>query len=376
MQSVPDQPDTMVVIESTANGYDEFKDLWDDAVDAWGRGERDGFMPIFFAWWEMPEYRRPVPADFQPTEEEEAIKATYHLDDEQLVWRRWCIRNNCGGDLDLFRQEYPASPDEAFVASGRCIFDQAALILRRQQVRNLERSVGRFVYDYDGSTINNIRWVDAWDGEIIIYQEPEDGHPYVIGADTAGEGSDFFVGQVLDNATGRQVAVLRQESGEGEFVRQLYCLGRYYHDALLGVEANFSTFPNTELERLGYRNLYVRETLDNYTNKPRQSYGFRTDLISRPLIISELVELAAAGAHSGSRDTGRDADLCPERGRESRGPGGEARRLRYGPGDCPPHPPAAEIHRGGRQGGGRRGVGRLHVGGLQQRKPGGAGIPD
>ena len=293
MQSVPDQPDTMVVIESTANGYDEFKDLWDDAVDAWGRGERDGFMPIFFAWWEMPEYRRPVPADFQPTEEEEAIKATYHLDDEQLVWRRWCIRNNCGGDLDLFRQEYPASPDEAFVASGRCIFDQAALILRRQQVRDLERSVGRFVYDYDGSTINNIRWVDAWDGEIIIYQEPEDGHPYVIGADTAGEGSDFFVGQVLDNATGRQVAVLRQESGEGEFVRQLYCLGRYYHDALLGVEANFSTFPNTELERLGYRNLYVRETLDNYTNKPRQSYGFRTDRISRPLIISELVELAA-----------------------------------------------------------------------------------
>ena len=100
------------------------------------------------------------------------------------------------------------------------------------------------------------------------------------------------MGQVLDNTTGEQVAVLRQENGEGEFVRQLYCLGLHYNGALLGVEANFSTFPNAELERLGYRNLYVREALDTYTGKIRQSFGFRTDSISRPRIISELVELS------------------------------------------------------------------------------------
>lgn len=104
MQSIPDQADTMVVIESTANGYDEFKDLWDDSVEAWQRGEHDGFMPVFFAWWEMPEYRRPVPADFHLTPEEAELKETYGLDDEQISWRRWCIRNNCGGDLDLFHR--------------------------------------------------------------------------------------------------------------------------------------------------------------------------------------------------------------------------------------------------------------------------------
>ena len=292
LQSVPDQADTMVVIESTANGYDEFKDLWDDAVEAWQRGDHDGFRPVFFAWWEMPEYRRPVPADFQATAEEAELMETYGLDEEQLSWRRWCIRNNCGGDLDLFHQEYPASPDEAFIASGRCVFDQRAVILRREQVRRREKRTGRFVYDYDGRAIRSIRWVDAWDGEIAIYDEPRAGYPYVIGGDTAGEGSDFFVGQVLDNTSGAQVAVLRQENGEGEFVRQLYCLGRHYNDALLGVEANFSTFPNAELERLGYRRLYVREALDTYTGRVRQSFGFRTDSVSRPRILSELVELA------------------------------------------------------------------------------------
>lgn len=292
MQAVPDQPGTLVIVESTANGFEAFKDLWDDAVAAWEKGERDGFEPVFFAWWEMPEYRRPVPEGFVPTPEEAQIRAAYGLDNEQLVWRRWCIKTNCGGDLDLFHQEYPASPDEAFIASGRCIFDKEAVILQRERVRKRPRRRGRFAYQYDGLHITGIRWTDAWDGELSILEDPETGRPYVIGGDTAGEGSDWFVGQVLDNATGRQVAVLHQESGEGEYVRQLYCLGMWYNTALLGVESNFSTYPNAELRRLGYPRLLVREVPDNYSGRLRDTYGFRTDAITRPLILSELVELA------------------------------------------------------------------------------------
>lgn len=292
MQAVPDRPDTMVVIESTANGFDEFKDMWDDAVEAWNRGERDGFQPLFFAWWEMPDYRRPVPPGFQPTPEEQELKQAYGLDDEQLAWRRWCVKTNCGGDLDLFHQEYPASPDEAFIASGKCIFDKAAVILQRERARKLERTTGRFAYDYDGLVIRNIRWVQSWDGEVSVWKTPEAGRPYVIGGDTAGDGSDWFVGQVLDNASGEQVAVLHQEFGEGEYVRQMYCLGMWYNTALLGVESNFSTYPNAELHRLGYPNLYVREATDTYTGRVKESFGFRTDGISRPLILSELTELA------------------------------------------------------------------------------------
>ena len=66
--------------------------------------------------------------------------------------------------------------------------------------------------------------------------------PYVIGGDTAGEGSDSFVTQVLDNRTGEQVAVLRGKFDEDVFARQVYCLGRHYNTALIGIETNFSTY--------------------------------------------------------------------------------------------------------------------------------------
>ena len=60
LQAVPDLPGTLIIIESTANGYEEFKKLWDKAVSAQREGRED-FIPVFFAWHEMKEYRRSVP---------------------------------------------------------------------------------------------------------------------------------------------------------------------------------------------------------------------------------------------------------------------------------------------------------------------------
>jgi len=52
LQSVPDEPNTMVVIESTANGVGGvFHDYWKDAV----KGKSD-YIPIFLAWFDLPEY--------------------------------------------------------------------------------------------------------------------------------------------------------------------------------------------------------------------------------------------------------------------------------------------------------------------------------
>lgn len=297
MQAVPDSPDTMVVIESTPNGFEEFKDLWDDAVAAWARGERDGFQPLFFAWWEMEEYRREVPADFQPTQEEMELAETYGLDNQQLAWRRWCIKTNCAGDKRKFQQEYPASPDEAFIASGTCVFDQEALVRRREAVKDEPWERGMFRYDYHegapkGQIITNIKWEANERGIVRIHRRPEEGYPYVIGGDTAGTGSDQFVGQVLDNTTGEQVAVLKHQFDETMYARQMYCLGMWYNTALLGVETNYSTYPQKELERLGYPRFFVRKREDNFTGKTVDAFGFETTSTTRPLIIDGLKEVA------------------------------------------------------------------------------------
>lgn len=276
LQAVPSLPGTMVVIESTANGFEDFKERWDAAV----AGEND-FEPVFFAWFENPDYSMPVVPGTEWTPEERDLKAAYQLTDEQLQWRRWCIANNCGGSLDMFRQEYPASPGEAFLHSGTGVFDNEQIVLRLER---LPEPAGRGEFT-DGE------WTESETGAITLYELPEDGVPYVLGGDTAGEGSDYFTAIVIDNVTGRIAAKLRQKYSEPEYVRQIYALGRFYNDALVAIETNFSTYPVMKLQEMEYPNQYSREREDTYTRQMRKSYGFRTDRQSRPRAIANLVEV-------------------------------------------------------------------------------------
>ena len=276
LQAVPSLPGTMVVIESTANGFEDFKERWDAAV----AGEND-FEPVFFAWFENPDYAMPVVPGTEWTPEERELRDAYRLTDEQLQWRRWCIANNCGGSLDMFRQEYPASPGEAFLHSGTGVFDNEQIVLRLER---LPSPAGRGEFT-DGE------WTESETGAITLYELPEDGVPYVLGGDTAGEGSDYFTAIVIDNVSGRIVAKLRQKYSEPEYVRQIYALGRFYNDALVAIETNFSTYPVMKLQEMEYPNQYSREREDTYTRQMRKSYGFRTDRQSRPRAIANLVEV-------------------------------------------------------------------------------------
>ena len=276
LQAVPSLPGTMVVIESTANGFEDFKERWDAAV----AGEND-FEPVFFAWFENPDYAMPVVPGTEWTPEERDLQTTYQLTDEQLQWRRWCIANNCGGSLDMFRQEYPASPGEAFLHSGTGVFDNEQIVLRLER---LPSPAGRGEFT-DGE------WTESEMGPVTLYELPEKGVPYVLGGDTAGEGSDYFTAIVIDNVSGRIVAKLRQKYSEPEYVRQIYALGRFYNDALVAIETNFSTYPVMKLQEMEYPNQYAREREDTYTRQMKKSFGFRTDRQSRPRAIANLVEV-------------------------------------------------------------------------------------
>jgi len=175
---------------------------------------------------------------------------------------------------------------------GKTVFD-ARKINERLQVIPKPIKTGYFVYKYDGLTIKDIEWVNDRNGFIKLYQVPNvPKHTnYCIGGDTAGEGSDYFTGHVLDAKTGIQVATLKQQFDPDQYVKQMYCLGKYYGNALIAIEANFDSFPIRELQRLGYNNQYVREQLDTYTGKTDKKFGFRTTSITRPTIISNLIQI-------------------------------------------------------------------------------------
>ncbi len=285
MQAVPAELNTLVVIESTANGYNEFKDLWDGAV----AGE-NGWVPLFIAWFHEPKYRMEVTEGTVWDEEERALMEAYHLDPEQMAWRRWCIAVNCHGDKRKFQQEYPSTPEEAFLFSGTPFFNNEDILLRLAAAPE-PADVGTFTYPEPEAGEAPAGWVwssDQRTGFIRVFAPPEPGAPYVIGGDTAGEGSDKFTAWVVDNRTGTQVAELEFTFSELLYARQIYCLGMWYNAALIAVETNFSTYPERKLEEWNYPNLYVRERFDTYTRKSVKAFGFQTTPQTRPVILAGL----------------------------------------------------------------------------------------
>ena len=286
--------------ESTANGFNDYRTMWKS-------GEH---INCFFEWWKTLEYRlkfetKNIRTKFNNDIDRKKGEWIYErlkwlrdvkkLDENQLYW--YYKKYQSYIDKELIKQEYPCTADEAFIASGRCYFNKDNIIERIDLIESIEKNgvLDRGYFDFKIVTENNkkkikdIKWVSDLSGCIQILKKPIANHPYVLGGDTAGEGSDYFTGIVIDNNSKDIVAKLRLEQDETYYTRQIYCLGKYYNDALIGLETNFSTYPTKMLdEEYEYKNLYVREKEDTFTGKINKAFGFRTDKDTRPLILAEL----------------------------------------------------------------------------------------
>lgn len=298
------------IYESTANGYNDYQKMWDSGAH----------INCFYEWWRTKEYRLDFPSeeakqeflafitskDDWINERLQWLKDEKHLDAEQLYW--YWNKYDKYLNKDLIKQEYPCTPKEAFLLSGKNVFDVQKILFRLEHIPRAIK-VGYFLYDYDGLRITNIRWKNDRSGYVRIYQLPNTPMvtKYCIGGDTAGDGSDYFTGHVLDARTGIQVAAVKHQFDADQYTRQMYCLGAYYKWALIGIETNFDTYPIRELRRLGYPNQYVREAVDQYTGKLEKKFGFKTTSLTRPAAISRLIEIVRE--HT---DTINDRDTLEE----------------------------------------------------------------
>jgi hypothetical protein len=93
--------DAMTTLETTANGFNSFKRLWDEAV----LGQRSA-TPMFFGpqWEYSPEF----------------------LEEKKQRLGR------------LYTQEYPSTPEEAFIASGDTYLDKLAMGIYLEEVQNVQ----------------------------------------------------------------------------------------------------------------------------------------------------------------------------------------------------------------------------------------------
>lgn len=124
-RTVPNNPSSEIIIESTANGVNNF---FHNQCLA-GLDSDSQYETIFIPWYLQPEYRMPLPSSsaFVLSDEEHQMKKTYSLDDQQVYWYRRLLLDEYHGERWKMRQEYPLSLNDAFVHSGESFFDLVSI---------------------------------------------------------------------------------------------------------------------------------------------------------------------------------------------------------------------------------------------------------
>lgn len=275
-QGISEAAGTEVILESTANGArGEFYRLWKGAV----AGEND-YIPIFLPWFLTKEYRRNCPVDIEFTQEEEDLMKRFRVDEDQIYWRRLKIAES--GEMK-FRQEYPSTPEEAFITSGSNVFSLEKLDKLLPSAPSSRRT-------WD---LNSKMFEDNKEGKLYIFDYPEWDTNYVIAADVSlGVGQDYSVGIVM-NQQYKVIAMYRDNRIDPSlFGEVLFYLGRYYNNALLCVESNSMGVATLQkLSSMDYVNLYKQTKIANVSKDEGLRLGFRTTAATKPAIIGNLKNL-------------------------------------------------------------------------------------
>lgn len=274
LQAIPNLPNTSVFLESTANGFGGDGEYFYKAVQD-SLADKNEFELIFLPWHLMPEYSRPFTDDkekaiFSETldEYERDIKRKDKLTLEQLNWRRWAIQNKCGGDLEKFKQEYPATIEEAFVASSRAVipkqYIEAQTKFTRQPVRKLD--------------------------DLLIYEEPNPRHFYSLGADPSeGIGQDDSAITIIDKMTGREVGSYIGQIQPDLFAKKIKQAAECFNNALAVVEINNHGLAVLNALKTEYTNIYQRTVFDKATNTKRKELGWKTSQTTKPLMVDDFI---------------------------------------------------------------------------------------
>jgi hypothetical protein len=180
--------------ESTANGFNHFYDMWMSSKDAVSK------RAIFIGFWANELYRAKRGGDVwkaywggagRMTSDERAMlkecKALYQveMDDEQIAWRRWMLKEKLDGNEIMLDQEYPATEFAAFVASGSQFFTARKL---GETYKGLHKqSPPHYFKVHVGANFADTQLLDCPSrvATLKVWFEPAAGGVYVLGADPA-----------------------------------------------------------------------------------------------------------------------------------------------------------------------------------------------
>jgi hypothetical protein len=321
LPGIPKTPNSYAFLESTANGTGNwFHNRWRRAAEGWrliknpeggppkwiNEGGRSPFwVPVFMSWLEHPEYAMGLPSGASdPGNDKERRYYEKHINKEeytlveefgatleQIEWRRLVLEEDFEGDDEHFKQEFPATPEEAFITTGRKVFDMLAMRRYREMVMNVgpdDNFRGYIGADDDGHPFLS----PDPRGPLKVYKKPTPGHLYTIGADSCdgvGSTGDYACAQVLDTASWEQVAVWHDRVDPDQFGEMIILLGKFYNEAFVVPEVNnHGQVVDNVLRRAMYWNRYRRIEYDKISGKRLTKFGFQTNTKTRSVLVGSL----------------------------------------------------------------------------------------
>jgi len=335
LSAVPNEPETLVVLESTANGYNYFKSLWDDAV----AGTSD-YIAVFAGWHEDLAYVRPFAnrierrefietiGEGEIAEAEPQLQEEFGATPEQLHWRRHMILSPLfGGSVQAFQVEYPASPEEAFLGTVRQVFPSLTVgrIIRATEddapAQGDFESTGHMTKKTRGGPIQvttGAKWRDRPKGEVKpawwnVWEHSHRGNEerpfagqYVIGVDVAGGEEDDYGKTawhaivVIDHKTRRQVAEHHSRTDPDLLAEEILRAALYYNRATVAVETT-GGWGAPVARRLwrdfGYTRMYLRKSLESRKEHQEERLGWDTNRVSKQFLEDTARELLREGTH-------------------------------------------------------------------------------
>jgi hypothetical protein len=290
-QAVPSRPGSLIVLESTANGVGNwFYDTWNAAIE----GEVE-YEPLFFPWWKHPEYTATyvgVQEALSHLSEDERILKALGVEDDSLAWRRWAIRNLADGDINRFMQEYPATPEEAFIASGANVFPHESL----KRVYEPEDPMRGYLLK-EG---DQVRFVPDRHGPLRVFKMPSadtDWGRYFVGGDpTHTTRGDNAAAQVINRRTYEQVAIWHGRIDPMGFADELAKLGAFYNWAEISTEIEGPGYATIgRLTALDYPHLWRHRWAERSPGKINETMGWSTTAKRKEWAIGHLLKLVVDG---------------------------------------------------------------------------------
>ena len=300
LPAVSKAADTVIALESTAQGRtgigETFYNYWNGANTTGSHW--NGFTPIFLSWLEDPAcYREEREAEDAPATdlEKELMGKPFNATRGQIAWMRMVLEGECEGSELMFNQEYPHSPEVAFIATGDPAFTSAEI---RYAMGTKEKPIKKGHFEREG---RGAMFVSNPRGKCLIYEEVKPKCTYFIGVDcargmqeeTGRATGDFAAFCVLNGTTGDIAMTFSDWVNPVEMAKHIDAAGRYYNNAMMVIEltGNLGLWCQQVLREPPYMypNWYVWKGKDDKKagkggNSP--SIGWETNARTRDLMLS------------------------------------------------------------------------------------------